>query len=459
MSDDNDNLTESDSSDGQVFRGPANWFSLTVPDALVLEQTETFLEVRLRSDAREVSGDAGSGLPNRDLRSGTDAGWTMTIYAAWVEETEPQTRAASFHPATLFPRVSSYHAVAPLNLSGRCRTWAGVSSQRQPAAWWRSLFGKRSAYQWRLWIVEYRSIIIVASLQSQRGLALSDQTIQRCEQLMNSIRFADVQARPPELFRQDVVALGRQYFPLLEINAVGSFGIRIGESEINLANFYRSYLHDPERFRQIVLPGLTTVVRLQDWGPDQLMPDLTDVAERIMPMLYPAAEADSSLADFVRVPWVGGLSIMFVLDEDSTYRFVHERMLKRWELSLEQLEQRAMANLETWGASNPLEVTLIGEDDAPRMLVPVRPNAYNSVRLLGESLHGRLRQLLGTELVVGVPNRDFFVAVSLNHPQLISQVQQRVIQDYQSMHHPLTSRLLVISADGVSEYCEPPVEE
>ena len=88
------------------------------------------------------------------------------------------------------------------------------------------------------------------------------------------------------------------------------------------------------------------------------------------------------------------------------------------------------------------------------MLVPVEPNAYNSVRLLGEQLHRRLRELLGPELVVGLPNRDFFVAVSLGHPGLVGQVQQRVIQDYQSMHHPLTSRLLVISADGVSEYCE-----
>jgi len=457
MSDDNQNPTDSD--DGQVFRGPANWFSLTVPPQLTLEQTETFLEVKLKAADEDGSTATAAASDLADVDPGQNTPWSMTVYAAWVEEDEPQTRASSFHPTTLFPRVSSYQSIPPLDLPGRCQTWTGVSSQRRPGPWWRMLFGKHNAYQWRLWIVEHRSIIVVASLQSRRGLALPPESLQLCTQLLSSIQFADVLARPPELFRRDVVALAGQHFPLLDTKPVGSFGIRIGESEINLANFYRSYLHDPERLKQIVLPGLTTVVRLQEWGPDQLMPALSEIEDRIMPMLYPEAEADNSLADFVRIPWVGGLSIMFVLDEDSTYRFVHKRMLERWELTLEELEKHAMANLETWAANNPLEVTLIGEDGAPRMLVPLEPNAYNSVRLLGDSLHGRLRQLLGAELVVGVPNRDFFVAVSLNHPQLISQVRQRVIQDYQSMHHPLTSRLLVISADGVSEYCEPAVDE
>jgi hypothetical protein len=240
---------------------------------------------------------------------------------------------------------------------------------------------------------------------------------------------------------------------LLEISPAGNFGVRINESEIHLTNFYRSYLQAPSRLKQIVLPGITTVVRLQEWGPEQLMPNLDAVAERIMPMLYPEDEAEATLQEFVRVPWVGGLHIMFVVDEDDTYRFVHKAMLEAWDVTPDDLQSLAMENLERFAQDNPLEVTLVGEDDDPRMLVPVTPHAYNSVRLLGDELHGRLRQLLGAELVVGLPNRDFFVAISLNHPKLIGEIQRQVAHDFQSMHHPLTSRLLVISADGVSEYC------
>ncbi len=302
-------------------------------------------------------------------------------------------------------------------------------------------------------MIEYQQIIMVASLQSQQGRALDVETVNVCNHVLSSICFAEELARPPELFRREVVGLARKHFPLLEVNPAGNFGIRINESEIHLTNFYRSYLQAPDRLKQIVLPGITTVVRLQEWGPEQLMPALDVVADRIMPMLYPESEAESSLQEFVRVPWVAGLSIMFVVDEDDTYRFVHKAMLKTWDVTVEDLQSLAMDNLARFAEDHPLEVTLVGEDDDPRMLVPVTPHAYNTVRLLGGELHGRLRQVLGAELVVGVPNRDFFVAISLNHPKLIGEIQRQVAHDFQAMHHPLTSRLLVISADGVSEYC------
>lgn len=444
MSEDSNFSSEADDHQ-DLFKGPANWFTLKVPSSLQMEQTEAFLEIRPTQDASDAVVGAVA----------TDSPWTMTLYAAWVDDDEPETRAASFDPASLFPRVASCDALPPLTIEGRSQSWAGTSTQPSAGAWWSSILGRRSSYEWRLWIVEHRDIIVVASLQGKTSVPLETLDVEACERLLNSIEFANVLARPPELFRNDVVSLARKHFPLLETVPSGSFSVQIGESEINLANFYRSYIQSPEQLRGIVLPGLTTVVRLQELGPDQLMPPLDTVVDRIMPMLYPESEADESLKDFARIPWVGGLSVMFVLDEDSTYRFVHHKMLDVWDLDLAELEQLAMENLEEYAKEHPLEVTLIGEDDSPRMLVPVEPSAYNSVRLLGGSLHGRLRQLLGAELVVGVPNRDFFVAVSLNHPQLIGQVQQRVIQDYQSMHHPLTSRLLVISADGVSEYCEP----
>ncbi len=435
-----------------LFKGPANWFTLSVPGNLEIEQTEAFLEVRPVADPAEVSVNAGA------ERSAPPRPWSMTLYAAWVDESEPETRAASFDPANLFPQVVRSEQVTPLNLPGACHTWAGTSTQAAAGGWWSWLIRKSRPYEWRLWVIEYQDIIVVASVQAsvqaKSSGTLARDNVAVCETLLNSIQFADVLAKPPELFRVDVIALANQYFPLLTTQASGTFSVRIGESEINLANFYRSYIHEPERLSRIVLPGLTTVVRLQEWGPEQLMPPLDDIAHRIMPMLYPESDADVNLAEFVQVPWVGGLTVMFVLDEDSTYRFVHKKMLETWELTIDDLEELAMENLELYARENPLEVTLIGENDSPRMLVPVQPNAYNSVRLLGDHLHSRLREMLGPELVVGVPNRDFFVAVSLKHPQLVGQVRQRVIEDYQSMHHPLTQRLLVVSADGVSEYCE-----
>lgn len=426
--------------DGVTFRGPANWFSFDIPDRLHVEQSEAFLEIKPTAAVGEVD----------------QSTWSLTLYAAWIDGDDPQRNAASFDAASLFPSVIQSDVGEPLRLPGRCRTWRGISKNTTAATWWKRLLSPKKNYEWQLWVVEFREVMIVSSLQTRSGYGLDEQTVKDCEALLNSILFVEEFAKPPALFREDVLSLAREKFPLLTIESEGSFSISVEGSEINLANFYRSYIHAPEQLKNIVLPGVAAVVRLQELSPEQLIPELAEVADRIMPMLYPDSKADSNetMSDFVQTPWVGGLRIMFVIDEAESYRFVHNHMLRTWEVDADDLRELAMDNLQSFADEHPLEVSVVGEEDDARMLVPVNPNPYNSVRLLGEQLHGRLRQVLGAELVVGVPNRDFFVAVSLNHPELIGQIQQRVVQDYQSMHHPLTNRLLVISADGVSEYLE-----
>ena len=154
----------------------------------------------------------------------------------------------------------------------------------------------------------------------------------------------------------------------------------------------------------------------------------------------------------VRQPWVGGLAIGYVIDEDDSYRYIQERMLSDWGVSLDELHDASLQNLRAWSEEHPLEVTVVGSEEQPRMLMPVRPDAYNCSRVLDQGFYSRLRELFGSQLVLGMPNRDFFVAVSLRQADLIQHVRDRVDADFQTMHHPLTRRLLLLSPDGVSEF-------
>lgn len=414
------------------FQGPANWFRCRYPNALRVTQKESVIEVRPHSPAA--------------------SDWSMALYAAWVDPDSSDDSPPSFSVSTLFPAVKQSRNGPPLDIESSNRCWIGVSRRRGAGPWWKHLM--RRTYEWRLWIIEYERVMLVASLQSLPGRPLESETIQMCESMLQSVQFSPIPAMPPEPFRQEVMALARKHFPLLDVQAKGRFAVDLHGSEINLSNFYRSYLQQPGSLEKVILPGLTSVVRLQEWGPDQVMPPLEHVEDRIMPMLYPDEDAADTLKDFVQLPWIGGLTQVFVIDEDDTYRFVHDSMLKQWDLSKESLQELAMENLDSYADEHPMQVNLIGDEDDPQMLVPVNPDPYNSARILGNSFHRRLRELFGPEVVVGVPNRDFFVAVSFNHPKLITHVRERVVQDYHAMHHPLTQRLLVISADGVSEYCE-----
>ena len=71
---------------------------------------------------------------------------------------------------------------------------------------------------------------------------------------------------------------------------------------------------------------------------------------------------------------------------------------------------------------------------------------------MSEDFATRLREVVGGDLAVGLPGRDFFVAVSLKSPDMVQHVRGRVHEDFAQMDHPLTDRLLLLTTDGVSEY-------
>ena len=104
------------------------------------------------------------------------------------------------------------------------------------------------------------------------------------------------------------------------------------------------------------------------------------------------------------------------------------------------------------GLKQPMEMAVAGaEEQGPTLLMPGRPDSYNSSRLLSETFLARLRDFVGGDLAVGLPGRDFFVAVVANAPDMVDHVRRRVREDFRQTDHPLTDRMLLITADGVSE--------
>jgi hypothetical protein len=431
----------------RTCRGPANWFTFRCPEEFEVRQNQTLIEIPLKRVSLPNQSEPLSML-RAENRPRTPV---LSLVTWWDESGSDASRRQTPDLGLLFPTVVALQPGLSLPIDVANETWAGRS--RRPAAgpWYQRWFAARPHYEWRLWTIRHGRLTIVATVQSPDGRPLDAALVQLCEQILSSLQLADRPAWPPDVFLKQVIELARQSFPLLQSSAARGFSLRLGQSEISLSNFYRMYLQQPDHFRRIVLPGLTTVVRLQELGPGQLAPELAQVRDRILPML--SADDEPRADERIRVPWVGGLSVGYVVDEDDSYRYIHQRMLDTWGLSQDDLHELAMTNLRTYSAEHPLEVTMVGDEDEPRMLMPVHPDAYNCSRILDPAFHGRLRDLFGPELVIGVPNRDFFVAVSIHDDDLIEQVRARVREDYAAMHHPLTRRLLVISADGVSEFC------
>ena len=106
--------------------------------------------------------------------------------------------------------------------------------------------------------------------------------------------------------------------------------MQLGESNINLFNFYRNYVQEPERFEDIILPALATVAQVQKWDTAQSEPTLASVRDRILPMLYPEDVWRRSFPNFVGTPWVGDLMVLYVVDEQHAYWYIRDDMLDRW---------------------------------------------------------------------------------------------------------------------------------
>ncbi len=430
----------------RLCRGPANWFTFRCPDDVDVRQNQTLIELRQRDQPEPLKSDT-------DPRTSFDSSCAVLSIVTWWDEAGPETaRRPSPDLALLFPQVVALHPQRPLNLSAENDVWAGISRRARSGGWFTRLFRRKPHYQWRLWTIRQGGLTIVATVQSADRRPLDVEFIKTCERILCTLEIAEDPAWPPDVFLKHVMELARHHFPLLQTSVARGFSLRLGHSEIGLSNFYRMYLQQPDQFRRIVLPGLTTVVRLQELGPEQLVPSLDQIRDRILPML--SADDEVRADERVRMPWVGGLAVGYVVDEDDSYRYVQQRMLEQWDLSVDEIHDLAIDNLRQYAIDHPLEVTMVGSDTDPRMLMPVKPDAYNCSRILDPGFHGRLRDLFGPELIVGVPNRDFFVAVTMKDRDLIEQVRVRVNEDHATMHHPLTRRLLVVSADGVSEYCE-----
>jgi uncharacterized protein YtpQ (UPF0354 family) len=414
-----------------ALTGPSGWYRLWYPQAWQLRE-----------------GDVAQTLHP------PEGGAFMAVSAAWTGDARPGDQPLFGESGVPFPNVRRVRDVEEPELPYCIQSRAGESAFNLPAKWWQRPFKAASWRSWQLWVLREGPVVVVVTLV--HGPEVDPELTTLCRMALRSIEFSEAPADPPERFAQRVLELARKRFPLLDSKLSGELQLSIGESTLNLFNFYRSYVRAPERFEEVVLPALTTVVQVQEWGTAQTKPPLDNVRDRIMPMLYPETVWQSKFSGFVGSPWVAGLAVLYVVDEAHAYWYIPHDLLAQWDLSADQLHDLSLRNLDRYFEDHPMELAVAGSEvgDAS-LLMPGKSDAYNAARLVSNDFTARLREVIGGDLAVGLPGRDFFVAVTLKSPEMVQHVRGRVHEDFTHMDHPLTDRLLLVTADGVCEYYEP----
>jgi hypothetical protein len=413
----------------ELLQGPANWYQLWHPPHWT---------------ATERSGAAALQLPGEGF---------LALHA--FVATEASKRPNLLNVAARFPRARRIRQLSDERLGDLENAVEGEADMGVAPKWWQRLLMPSDWRRWCIWSFRRGDLYVVATLV--HGKTFDPELGSLVRMSLGTLELPEIPAETHDGFANRVLELARRKFPLLECARTEDFQIRIGESTVNLFNMYRSYVKSPDKFEEIMLPALTTVVQVQEWGESQTEPPLEAVRERIMPMLYPESVWKSRFPAFVGTPWIAGLVILYVVDESQAYWYIREGLRERWGVTADEIHGTAMENLRAYFERQPMEMAVAGADhDSPTMLMPGRADSYNSARLLSEPFMSRLREVIGGNFAVGLPGRDFFVAVSLKSQKMLDHVRRKVREDYAQMDHPLTDRMLLVSADGVSEFANDP---
>lgn len=387
-----------------------------------------------------------------------DGNATLTISCHW-KSVLPQTNSESSLQIDfdqLFVKHRNILSRGPLAIAHESIGYSGEAIIQKNTSWWKELLSYLPGFQnhwhsWNLWLIKERSIQMVVTFfyepEHHQDLFEAVQVI------LHSIQLSLNPSNPPDLFANEVLELAHKKFPLINSQILPGFRLKFGESEMNLTNFYRAYLTTPDNFEKQITTALATILQINEWGDAQTEPELSEIQDRIMPILLSRESWKNNFPNFVGESWIANLAILYVVDESNAYWYIHEKLLRKWNIDQEQLHQIALDNLDRYFDHNQIELICMSKEEGPNMVIQSRPDAYNASQVLSRSFYQQARRFLGSEFLAGVPNRDFLLAISLSESHVIEKIQHNIASDYLTMDHPLTDHLLVVTADGVSEYC------
>lgn len=418
------------SSEWITVSGPANWFCCRIPESW-RPQTNADGLTLYAADGRCV----------------------IKLHAMWHPK-DDVSAADIIDPANLFPNSIALRKLAPLQASQAVSPGfeGHVPVGAEPGPLKRLISPRRRAH-WYAWAMRQGPICVVCTVERCESGMLGTSQKKLAKRILESVEIASEPTMPPSAFADRLLKKAQAEFsePARRLHGLQ---LAIGDARVNLLSFYRRYAQDPEQLEDICGSVLHTLERLLRWEDHDFDAKLDEVRDRVMPMLIPESLWARSFSEFVSDTWIANLRIMYVVDEEDAYWYIRNSLFAKWEVSREQLHRTALENLDRYFANHPTDMTKIDGEDGPKLLMPATADAYNSVRLLNEPFHRDLQRVLGPEFAIGIPNRDFFVAVSLKNSDTLQRVRGKVASDFQTMDHPLTDRILIVSTDGVSEYCD-----
>lgn len=210
---------------------------------------------------------------------------------------------------------------------------------------------------------------------------------------------------------------------------------------VSLADLYQSYCEAPTQRDEVIGAFLEAQV-----FADEPMPSGTfaDNRANVMPQIVPTTLLDYCRQDnreLAAVPYIGGLAIAFVLDEEERYTYIHQKVMETWGVTATDLLHAALENLQQLDTAEAYYQLGSGERS---LVVWETFDGYDASRiLLSRELNAAAAHLPGNVLI-GIPNRDYLVLFSDVDVDHVSEMRERIREDFEAHEYPITGRLFTL---------------
>lgn len=225
-----------------------------------------------------------------------------------------------------------------------------------------------------------------------------------------------------------------------------------GRSVLRLENAYLEYLRAWEADHGVDATATLRAWIERLWGESSRpLESFEHTRALLYPVVKPAGFGRETRVPILRRTLVAReLELLVAVDTGRTLRFVSEEDLARWEGTTED-DVYFYARENLLALSEDLQLQAIADQSGkPRMVVFETRDSHDASRIILPNLYEKLSAVLGPELLVGIPNRDFMIVLDATDPELVENVRAQVKRDAETQAYAISPKLYRLTKDGLA---------
>lgn len=181
--------------------------------------------------------------------------------------------------------------------------------------------------------------------------------------------------------------------------------------------------------------------------------EFAELREKLYPMLMDPVQIQAKgEGNMLNGPLTEGLIVIYAIEEpNDKVRYVTYQDLRDWGISHTTVHVTAVKNLDRLTEGKRV-IKLDRPEGGRPMFIWHLQDGYDAARILLPERLTELAEAVPGRLVLGVPHRNWFVAIGDEDLELLAMVQKRVQQEHREADFPVSPYLYTWDGEQLTRY-------